>query len=258
MASRKDRLSRRIRDEVEKNIARPEPGMSDFVDEVVSRREDAEQQEKPAQSEKTAETEGRFARFKRKKKSADRSSGSAAESGEDFRVSSEKKRETTYNITGDIRLEDYINAKEERPIWKKGIMYRWIGIGLLVLLVVGGLWTFIAWIFTPDYKLGIATVELTSQNIDDYVDTESLMPAPGQPIHIRFEWQPGSLDTDYLKIIIEKKEGARYRTEAELGRRPPRTANYLYFYGPLDPGDYRVEVWDRGGDVLEGKEIHIR
>jgi len=248
MASKKDRLSRKIRDEVEKNIGPGESGMSGFVDDVASRRDEG-----PSESEGTSSGErpGRFARFTRKKE-ADRSRS------QDYRVSSAKKRESVYNITGDIRLEDYIDSREENPFWKKQGFYRTLGFAALSLMLLTVLWLFFAWLFGPSYKLGIAAVELTEDNIEDYEDTESLMLGPGRPIHIRFQWEADELDTDYLKIMIGKKGSGDYEAEAELGRRPPQTANYIYFYGPLDPGEYRVEVLNREGDVLKEKEIKVR
>jgi hypothetical protein len=244
MASRKDRLSRRIRDEVEKNIGPGESGMSGFVDDVASRREEG-----TAESESAGDQSGIFARLRRSKKS---------DGPQDFRVSSEKKRESVYNISGDIRLEDYIDAKEQDSFWRRPGFYRTLGFSAAALLLLSLLWLFFSWIFGPNYKLGIAAVELTEDNIEKYEDTDSLMLGPGRPLHIRFQWEADDLDTDYLKIVISKKMKGDYETEAELGRRPPQTANYIYFYGPLDPGEYRVQVLNRDGDILKKKDITVR
>ena len=238
MASKKDRLSRKIRDEVEKNIG-GEAGMSDLVDDVASRRSDQDSKETPPSRSKDTDD------F-----SKDR--------GGDYRVIPEKKRESVYNITGDIRLDDYIESKDDDKFYKRAGFYRALGFGGLAFAVITVVWLFFSWLFGPSYKLGIAAVELTDSNIGQYLDTTSLILGPGQPIHIRFQWTDGDLSTDYLKILIQRKDKSGLQAEAELGRRPPQTANYIYFYGPLDPGDYKIEVFDRDGGVLKKKEISIR
>ncbi|MBW7858165.1 MAG: hypothetical protein H3C43_07735 [Leptonema sp. (in: Bacteria)] len=237
MASKKDRLSRQIRDEVEKNMG--DSGMSGFVDDVASRRNDSEENQEVKSSYQ-------------KEKPMKQGSGAG-----DFRVSQDK-RDSVYNISGDIRLEDYTESKKNNRFWQKEGFFRYVGFGFLSIVAIVVIWSFFGWLFGPKYKLAISTVELTEANINDFLDTKSVVLAAGQPIHIRFQWSEGDLDTDYLKILIQKKGESDFEEEAVLGRRPPQTATYIYFYGPLDHGDYKITVFDRKGSTLKERDLKIR
>lgn len=233
MASKKDRLSRQIRDEVEKNMG--DSGMSGFVDDVASRRSDDQENQEVNYKPKARQGSGMG----------------------DFRVSQDK-RDSVYNISGDIRLEDYTGLKKSDRFWQKDGFFRYLGFSFLALLAVIVVWSFFGWLFGPKYKLAISTVELTETNINDFLDTKSIVLGAGQPIHIRFQWGEGDLDTDYLKILIQKKGESDFEEEAVLGRRPPQTATYIYFYGPLDHGDYKITVMDRKGNTLKERDLKIR
>ena len=159
-----------------------------------------------------------------------------------------------YNVSSDVRLEDYTEKGESRDF---GPILRIVGVILVVLLIAFGIYRAVGWLMMPSYQLAIAGQEITDSNLEQF-SSGVVNIQPGQPLHIRFQWPVGTLETDYLRITVEKAEGASYAEEAVMGRRPPRTANYIYFMGPMDAGAYRVIVTDAGGSVLSSREVVVR
>ena len=76
-------------------------------------------------------------------------------------------------------------------------------------------------------------------------------------MYIRFQWEEGQLATDFLTMRVENVSSTPI-VEAIQGRRPPVTANYIMFVGPLDAGRYTVEVLDREENVLREREFSVR
>jgi hypothetical protein len=52
-------------------------------------------------------------------------------------------------------------------------------------------------------------------------------------------------------------EGNSLSEEAVLGRRIPKTVNYIYFAGQIDPGTYMVKVLDRERKLILERKIEI-
>lgn len=166
-----------------------------------------------------------------------------------------RKRDSIYNVSSDIRLEDYTEADRQRS---NNSIFKMAGV-LAVALIIGVLiWQAAAWLLAPSYQLAVANQEITAANIEQFSKGPVARLSASSPVHIRFQWEPGELKTDYLKILVERDEGGNFLEEAVLGRRPPRTASYIYFMGPLDSGKYRIQVLDAGGAVLSDRDLELQ
>lgn len=164
-----------------------------------------------------------------------------------------KSRDSIYNVSSDIRLEDYT---EPGGGGNGGKVARIASGAILVAILAAGVYFLSGWIFAPRYTLAISNQTITEANVASVADIDEVNLSSRDPVHIRFDWEAGKLETDYLKIKIDRVETGEDE-EAVLGRRPPKTANYIYFYGILDPGKFKVKVLDAGGDVLEEKAFQV-
>jgi hypothetical protein len=166
-----------------------------------------------------------------------------------------RKRESIYNVSSDIRLEDYTEADRQKS---NNSMFKMAGV-VAVLIVIGFvIWQAALWLMAPTYQLAISNQEITAANIEQLAAGPVSRLSATSPVHIRFQWEPGELKTDYLKIMVEREEGSSFVEEAVLGRRPPRTASYIYFMGPLDSGKYRIQVLDGSGSVLADRDLELQ
>ncbi len=167
-----------------------------------------------------------------------------------------RTRDSVYNVSSDIRLEDYTESASEGG-GIGGMIRIGAGVGLLLILLyvlyaVGSLF------FAPDYILAVSSTQITAANAEEYADTERVSTAAGSSVYIHFQWEEGELETDYVKIQIDRVgPGGEEVEEAILARRPPITANYIQFAGPLEVGKYHITVTDRGGDTLADREVTV-
>lgn len=250
MASKKDRFSKQVRKELGQEEPeatgsqkaepqaedRPttEKDMSELVSDVRKTKDSARQQNR--QEDHRTEQKSSSAK--------NRYQGS----------SSMARSRNVYNVSSDIRLEDYTEKAPSRDL---GPILRAAGVVLIVIMIIFGIYRFVQFLMMPSYQLAVSSQQITESNIKELVSAEPILSA-ASPMHIRFEWPPGSLTTDYLRIRIDRMDAGSLVEEAMLGRRPPRTANYIYFLGPMDSGAYRITVSDADGTTLASKEVEVR
>jgi len=167
-----------------------------------------------------------------------------------------RARDSVYNVSSDIKLEDYTDNGNSSG--GAGKIIRIIS-GLVLLLVVVWVLYFI-WgtIFGPSYMLAIAGERITPDTAEKWLDQESVSPGAAGEIYIHFQWGKDDLKSDYVRINVYRVAGDGEVEEAILGRRPPSTANYIQFAGPLDAGPYHVFVTDREGNVFTERFLSIR
>lgn len=166
-----------------------------------------------------------------------------------------RKRESIYNVSSDIRLEDYTEADRQKS---NNSLFKMAGVVAVLLLLGFVIWQAAMYLMAPSYQLAMSNQEITGANIEQFTADPVSRLSAASPVHIRFQWPAGELKTDYLKILVERAEGSTYVEEAVLGRRPPRTASYIYFMGPLDAGKYRVQVLDASGSVLADRDLELQ
>ncbi len=226
MPSKKDKLSKKIKEEIQKNLQNTQP---ETYKEVIE-----EIQEK--QSQKKEEIQKKIQDNKNIDKNTETMS----------------KRDSIYNVSADLRLEDYtedIQKKEYGPFLKNLLII------LLVILLLAGLWKLATWLFAPKYYLSISTTEINESNYKDFLEQKQFSLATQQMIHIRFTWVEKI--SNYYTIQILKNNGQNWVEEAILGRRIPSTANYIYFAGPLDQGNYKIKVFDENKKLLTERDIEV-
>ena len=166
-----------------------------------------------------------------------------------------RSRESIYNVSSDMRLEDYTEVSSGGGFGLKGkVIAGLLALGLLIWLGYAAL----GLLFAPSYTLSISAGLITEENAVRFSRTEVVAPSPGGAVHIRFQWNEGELPADLLRITAEKKIGDKYMETASKSRRPPVTANYMYFINVLEPGRYRVQVRTRDGKLLKEKSFQVR
>lgn len=257
MGSKKDKLGQAARQRLDESMGKPEDkpedrparsNMEDFVRDMKGEVPPA-----PAPSEKAeVPPEESPKRVSRQEPSA--------ETGRRYPGMEMKKsrRDSIYNISSDIRLEDYTDGGSGSSSGGGiGGKARIIAGVALVGLLGTGIYYFAGWIFGPSYVLAVAQEDISAENAEEISKRDAALMA-GEPIHIRFQWEEEGLKATYLRIKVDRVEGSAAEEQAVLGQKPPRTANYIYFKGPLDPGDYHVEVQDESGSVLRDKDFKIR
>ncbi len=272
MASKKDKLSKAARSEVEKNIGgradRPS-SMPEMVDHI--HQDNRNPVENPADESESyllveKETKEKKANILVPDESEASNSGGKNSTREPERAPSRKDgrekekmaktRDSIYNVSSDIRLEDYTESSSGGGGF--GNIGKIVG-GLVLLALLGsGIWSIFVWIFGPDYLLAVASHEITAENIEELAKENDVVISAGAPTHIRFQWEEGGLKTDYVKIKIDNTTGDKDEEEAIMARKPPVSANYVYFMGPMDAGEYHIQVLDRDGDILEEKEFRVQ
>lgn len=259
MASKKDKLSSAARQRIDETMGeKSRSNMEEFVREMKGEQAPPAAAAPPPSSPAPPETDSRR-QDSAEPKRASREEASV-ETGRRYSGMEMKKsrRDSIYNISSDIRLEDYTDGGSTSSGGGGiGGKARIIAGVALVALLGTGIYYFAGWIFGPDYELAVAQEDITAENIAELAGKEAVLTS-GEPVHIRFQWEEDGLKATYLRIKVDRVEGGNADEQAILGQKPPRTANYVYFKGPLDPGDYHVEVQDESGSVLKDKEFKIR
>jgi len=228
MASKKDKLTQKIQEEVKKNISTDkEVEFSDVVKEIQTN----QRQENFLESDQKIHDTQYLIKNKE---------------------NMTKKRDSIYNVSADLRLDDYVEdnqRKDYTPILKNILIF------LLVLLLISGIWKLAVYLFAPRYFLSISNTEITDENYKDFLDNNVITLYPGQLLHIRFTYLEKK--SDYYTIQVLRMEGNSLSEEAVLGRRIPKTVNYIYFAGQIDPGTYMVKVLDRERKLILKRKIEI-
>ncbi|MCE9596352.1 MAG: hypothetical protein K8S54_00140 [Spirochaetia bacterium] len=265
MASKKDKLGEAARKRLDESMGAKEArsNMQEFVREMRgSETTSGPVQESPQASAQTppADTqEDRSEHIPERQQIKSVSPGiQPSESGqkEHSRMELKKsRRDSIYNISSDIRLEDYTDGGGTSGGGVGG-KARLIAGGLLVVVLGFGVYYAGGWLFGPKYMLAVSSQEITAENVEDLAGTEPTLSA-GHDVHIRFQWPEEKLKATYIKVKVDRVDGGQAEEQAILGQKPPRTANYVYFKGPLDPGQYHVEVLDESGTTLKDKEFRV-
>lgn len=165
-------------------------------------------------------------------------------------------RDSIYNVSSDIRLEDYTEKSSEGQT--RSSRFKIFGFIALFVILFYTVYRFFSYINAPEYKLAIANEYIDDDNIANMAKVDKIDVSANKPVYIRFDWgSTGELQTDYLRVGIYKLSSEGRQEEASLGRRKPLTANYIYFMGPLDAGQYLLEVTDRKGKILKTKNFKV-
>jgi hypothetical protein len=169
-----------------------------------------------------------------------------------------RSRDSVYNVSSDIRLEDYADSAAGGSGGGAGGIIRLVSGVVLALVVVWVL--YFAWgaLFGPSYILAISGNRISPEAAEEFEDQESVAPGADGEIYIHFQWRDEAPPADYIKINVFRKTTDAETEEAVLGRRPPSTAPYIQFAGPLDSGKYHVFVTDREGNVFKERIVSIR
>ena len=167
------------------------------------------------------------------------------------------EKSSIYNVSSDIRLEDYT---EKSPAIARGFsLTKSLLICLFVIFVIYNIYRFFTFIGASEYKLAIANNYIDNNNMSMLSDKKSVTLIPNKPIYIRFEWEDGSLKTDYLHARVDRLNANGEREEAALfGRSKPRTANYIFFAGHLEAGEYSIKITNKDGETLKTKQFTIQ
>ncbi|MCR9144885.1 MAG: hypothetical protein NXI24_21790 [bacterium] len=167
-----------------------------------------------------------------------------------------KTRDSIYNVSSDIRLEDYTEGNGgSGGGGRMGTIAKIGGVIVLLALLGWGGQQLMLWIDAPSYRVTVANELIDETNAASMAESPALVLSSSAPIHIRFDWEEGDLATDFLRIEILQAAGGQ--VEAAQERRPPLTANYVYFMGPLDPGSYRIRVLDREKSLLVERDFRV-
>ena len=165
-------------------------------------------------------------------------------------------RESIYNVNSEIRLEDY--NENETQKWDSLFYFKRISFVILAFLSIYLLYSFTSNLFKTHTKLAIANEYLDENNISKFYKLQNQILDSSKPIHIRFEWGYSGVDSEYLKINVFKINKGVKTEEASMGRRKPHNARYIYFMGPLESGNYSIEIIDQRQKILQKKEIKIQ
>ncbi len=167
-----------------------------------------------------------------------------------------KTRDSIYNVSSDIRLEDYTEGSSgSGGGGRMGTIAKIGGVLLLLGLLGWGGQQFLLWLDAPVYRVTVANELIDDTNAASLAAAPAIVLSSSAPVHIRFDWEEGDLATDFLRIEILHAAGGQ--VEAAQERRPPLTANYVYFMGPLDPGSYRIRVLDRESSLLVERDFRV-
>lgn len=166
-----------------------------------------------------------------------------------------KTRDSIYNVSSDIRLEDYTEGNGGSGGGRMGTIAKIGGVIVLLALLGWGGQQLMLWLDAPTYRVTVANELIDETNAASLAEVQALVLSSSAPVHIRFDWEEGDLATDFLRIEILRAAGGQ--VEAAQERRPPLTANYVYFMGPLDPGSYQIRVLDRDKAVLVQRDFRV-
>ncbi|MCS7204318.1 MAG: hypothetical protein NZ853_01325 [Leptospiraceae bacterium] len=246
MKSKKEKLTKKVQEEVQKNIGKEtQPTYKEVLQEI---------QQSPTEQTQTSEVKSHEISDQTQKRNTDekikknQDKSSQKENSEYMST----KRDSIYNVSSDIRLEDYVEEPQKKDF---GPYLRYVLIFLIILLLIFGLWKLGTWLFAPKYYLSISNTEITDENYKTFIKNKQIPLYPGQLIHIRFTYL--ELKSNFYTIQILRKDGAALSEEATFGRKIPRTVNYIYYAGTLDPGSYVVRVFDENREILIEREIEV-
>ena len=274
MGSKKDRLKAAAEKQLKK-ATDESAGMRRLVEDIESDRSPAEAN--PASGARDGASSGRSAgntggtaepsptRKMVPEQEGDRKSGTGIENPDAHgprresqtseRIRMARTRDSVYNVSSDIRLEDYTESESGGG----GRIGRIVAAVFLVLLLGWGVSKAWGWIFAPGYQLAIAGQEITDENMKTYLKGDTISASPGRPmVHIRFQWDEGELKTDLLRIRADQEQSGAFSEIATLSRKVPVTVNYVYFANILEPGKYRVQVTNKEGKVLRERTIRVQ
>lgn len=177
-----------------------------------------------------------------------------------------KTRDSIYNVSSDIRLEDYTEGggSGSGGGGRSGALATVAKIGGILLILGMLAWggqQLMLWIDAPEYSITVAndmidtaSVAATTATGSGAAETAAVL-SSAAPVHLRFDWAPGDLTTDFLRMEVVLA-GSREVVVAKE-RRPPVTANYMYILGSLEPGSYMVRVLDRQQDLLIERSFRV-
>ncbi len=259
MASKKDKLTKKIQEEVQKNI---NPESQSTYQEVIKEIQDKKMEEPiklnsesipieestKEQNKEFIENQVNIKKEKLDELKKDQDKIISEKNSENMST----KRDSIYNVSADLRLEDYIEDKQKReygPLIKNALII------LFILLLIAGIWKLGVYLFAPKYYLSISNTEITDENYKSFLDNNQISLYAGQLLHIRFTYLEKK--SDYYTIQILREEGGNLSEEAVLGRKIPKTVNYIYFAGPVDPGSYIVKVLDRDRKIIIERKIEV-
>ncbi len=169
--------------------------------------------------------------------------------------SSQSSRQSIYNVSNDILLEEHIEDPTENT---SRLDFLKIFVGIIAILGIGyGSVRLISFLKDPNYILTVSN-EYTEGASKKPSSSSSRAISSNQPVYIRFQWAKGRLKTDYIRIEVYKISGKKKIEEAVIGRRKPKTANYIYFMGPLDKGNYHLRVLNRKSKLLSNKKFKVQ
>lgn len=262
MASKKDKLTKKIQEEIQKNISSSETEntyqnvineiQNKHIEDQVLKNTDLNQDNQESTDKQdiqnTIENQkiDELEKIKETKKNQDKIN--YTKNSENMST----KRDSVYNVSADLRLEDYVDDKQKKEY---GPIIRNVLIILLILLLITGIWKLGVYLFAPKYYLSISNTEITDENYKSFLDNNQIPLYTGQLLHIRFTYLEKK--SDYYTIQILKEEAGNLSEEAILGRKIPKTVNYIYFAGPVDPGSYIVKVLDRDRKIILERKIDI-
>lgn len=165
-----------------------------------------------------------------------------------------RNRDSIYNVSTDIRLEDYTEDNDSGKNYA-GIA-RFIGGLLLIILIAWGVYNFSGILFGPTYQVAITNEEVNEEAVAALNDQTDVVLSAARPVFIRFQWEAGGLKADYIRIrIISTQNNMEI---AEMGRMVPVSVNYILFAGPLESGKYLIIIEDRSGAELVTREFMLR
>ncbi len=254
MGSKKDKLGQAARRRLDETMGPPQTPRSNMEEFVRDMKQDAA----ASPSAPAPSSSGPGSREPEPKRVSPRSEVSETGRKETPRMDLKKsRRDSIYTISSDIRLEDYTDGGSSSGGGGLAGKARLIAGAVLFVLLGLGVYYLGGWIFGPRYHLAVASEEITAENIEALEGKDPSLSA-GSDVHIRFQWPEEKLKATYIKVKVDRVEGGNTEEQAVLGQKPPRTANYVYFKGPLDPGNYHVQVMDESGSVMKDKEFKVR
>ena len=164
---------------------------------------------------------------------------------------------SAYNAVNEKKAEE--GQRVPREQLSKASKVKFFGCIAFLLSLCYAMYYLFSSLNAPEYKLAIANEYIDKNNMKEIEKIASLKLKASKPVYIRFDWSSvEELKTDYLRIGIYSLDSGKREEEASLGRRRPRSAKYIYFMGPLEAGNYLLEVSDREGKILKEKEFEVR
>ena len=165
-------------------------------------------------------------------------------------------RDSVYNVSSDIRLEDYATQNGNNNNFTPNMIK--LAIIALLISALGYMgYRAVHSFVKPTFHLAIANEYISDTNLVDLASMENVAVKATKPVYIRFQWE--ELKSDYIRIqIYTQIANGKRKEEAVLGRQRPKTVNYIYFMGPLEKGNYFIEIVDREDEILISKSFEVK